>query len=178
MSVEPPPSVSELFARWQQGDVEAGNRIYQRLNRTLDGMIRKRVGAGIGEHTRHEVKQSVFASFLRIVRNGGFELRNTAGVFGYLKFIVRKKALGACRRPDPVETVDREDPTPGPHVEVDQDDALASLLARLQPRTRRIAEWTMRGLSMGEICEKEGCGRHTVRRHLNHVGVVLTNDKE
>ncbi len=176
MSVEPPPSVGDLFARWQEGDVEAGNRLYRRLGRALEGMIRKRAGVTIGENTRRDVKQSVFASFLRLIHNGQFRMRDTAGLYAYLKLVVRKKVFRI--RPSPVlaEIMDRDDPTPGPHVEVEQEDALGALLERLQPRTRRIAEWTIQGLSMGEICQREGCGRHTIRRHLNRVGEILEAD--
>lgn len=107
-----PPSESAkvLLARWQAGDQEAAQAIYQRYAQRLCALAEKDIGERLARRVGPEdIVQSVFRTFFRRTGDGQFAVDHSGSLWRLLVRITANKVLrhaereGAARRDMKVE---------------------------------------------------------------------------
>jgi RNA polymerase sigma factor (sigma-70 family) len=194
-------SVSEWIAQLKAGGNSAAQRLWDRYFIRLVGLARKKLHATPRRAADEEdVVLSAFASFCRGAKRGRFpQLSDRDDLWPLLVLITARKALDLRERegrqkrgrgqvqdegalenarapgPSELEHVLAREPTP--EFAAQLADECRRLFDRLgDPDLQTIAQLKMEGYSVEEIAGRFGCVPRTVRRRLERIRIIWSED--
>lgn len=156
-------------------DQGAARELFRRYSERVLGFLRPRLSDRLaGRVEADDVAQSVFNSFFRGVRDGGFTFAQREDVWRLLVGIAVHKLRNQCRRhtaggrdvgrevADPVGEAVARDPSPDEAAAVG--DVLERSLRGRTPRDREIVERFIQGVPYEQIAADINWSQRTVRR--------------
>ncbi len=173
-------SVSQLIARFKEGDEDALAQLHRRYWPALVNMARKRLRqAPLTGADEEDVAQSALIGFCRTVQDRRTpQLANRHHLLALLSHIVACKAVnrikhtmtlkrgeGQVQSLTPVAFLAR-DPANAPDEEAILRDCYEHYVGELPDHLREFAELHLAGLTNKEIAERLGCVQRTVERKL------------
>jgi len=190
---EPHGTSAELFTRYQSGDDEAAEEIFQRYLERLTRLARSRLSPRLASRTDPEdVVLSAWRSFFVGARAGKFALRRSGDLWRLLASITLHKVYRQARR----HTAERrsvgveqslermQEFLPAANQEPSPEDALAlaeeleTVMTKLDAFGRRILELRLQGETLEVIAADTGRSERTVRRMLAHLRGLLAQRLE
>jgi RNA polymerase sigma-70 factor (ECF subfamily) len=186
-----PTSEQRLLELLQAGDEQIAEQIFTAYAGRLLDLARLRISGRLARRIDPEdVVQSVFRTFFRRARAGGFTIEGEDSLCRILVGITARKALrqvafqrAAKRNPgleqdsSSGEAPDLYALEPTPDATVAFLDHLEHFLARLRPRDCSIVEMRMEGYSVEEIARKLELSDRHVRRVLKHVREIAEQEE-
>jgi RNA polymerase sigma-70 factor (ECF subfamily) len=183
---------AELMARWQGGDQQAAEALFQRYAERLLAVVRTRLSAQLARRFDPEdVVQSAYRSFFAGARDGRYVLAHSGDLWRLLVAITLHKLRRQVqhhqarkRNPDrendprlssgplafEAATLARE---PSPVEAAALADELEQLMQGLDLSRRRILELRLQGYTLEEIAADTQQSLRTVRRRLDQVKQYL-----
>jgi RNA polymerase sigma-70 factor (ECF subfamily) len=172
-----------LVARWQEGDAQAADELYQRYAEQLIALTYRRLPGKLALRVDPEdVVQSVYRSFFAAAREGRFVLQQSGDLWRLLLTITIRKVQNRLKhhladKRDLTRESSADGSVHGIALEVlarepspDEAVALADLMEQtLEPFTatqRRVIELRLQGYPLEEIAADVGTCRRTVCRVL------------
>jgi RNA polymerase sigma factor (sigma-70 family) len=174
-----------LVARWQEGDPQAAEELYQRYAEQLIALTYRRLPGKLALRVDPEdVVQSVYRSFFAAAREGRYVLQQSGDLWRLLLTITVHKVqnrvkhhLAEKRDATRDVSVDGEASVygvpmgvlarePSPDEAVMLTDLLEQVLAPFTPGQRRMIELKLQGYPLEEIATEVGTCRRTVCRAL------------
>jgi RNA polymerase sigma-70 factor, ECF subfamily len=172
----PPEQVTQLLARWREGDRGALDElmqlVYEELRRMADRYMRD-------ERRGHTLQTSALVNeaYLRLVGHEDIQWQNRAHFFGVAAQAMRRVLVDHARRRGgqkrgggarKVSLDEAAEAASGQGAEIVALDEALQELARLDPRKARIVELRyFGGLAVEETAEVLGVGHATVTRDWN-----------
>jgi RNA polymerase sigma factor (sigma-70 family) len=185
----------QLLARWQAGDQQAAEALFDRFAGRLAGVAARRLPAQMLPHTDPEdVVQSVFRCFFVAARKGHYVLRQSGDLWRLLLAITLNKIHHQFRHYQTAKrAIEQEqhlgDPGPescrlrellskeaAPDETVMLGDLLEQVLRSFAPLQRRTIELRLQGYRLEEIAADTGRGRTTVKRVLERFRQILEHE--
>ena len=175
----------DLLARLKSGDPSAADELYRRYAQRLCAIAEQHVGQRLRvREDPEDAVQSAFRSFFRRAADGQFHVDHSGDLWNLLVTItlnkVRLKAQrhGAGKRDIRAEAgidVERLNPSavacePTTEEAAVSIDELEFIFAELKDPDPEIVWMCFQGYSTGEIADRVGSSRWTVRRALDRVG--------
>jgi RNA polymerase sigma-70 factor (ECF subfamily) len=178
-----------LLARWREGDQQAATQLFERYAARLIALANSRLTAKLTARVAGEdVVQSVYCSFFEGARDGRYVLQESGDLWRLLVAITVNKVQHQYRRHNagkrsvgveqplgdagdgslllPPELLVQE---PSAEESVALTELLERVMGGLDPLQQRIVELRLQGYNLGEIVERTGRTRPTVRRVLDRV---------
>jgi RNA polymerase sigma-70 factor (ECF subfamily) len=184
-----------LVARCRAGDQDAARALFDRFVDRLLSLARGRIGHRLASRfDAEDVVQSVFRTFFTRLRKDEFDFHEQDDLFKLLVRITVHKTLRAIAHhraakrdpgqeaPQPDDSADRDyltqvlDAEPSPDTLVTFMDQLDHFLQQLPPLERQILELRLQGHGTDEIAEKVGVYDRKVRRVLERVRALATEN--
>lgn len=182
----------QLLARYRDGDSEAADELFHRYVDRLVGLARTRLSDRLAQRVDPEdVVQSVYRTFFSNAREGRYVLERTGDMWRLLAAITINKVLGQAKhhRRDK-RSIDREQrleqngnesrnsaelfaESPALPDAIAVIDELESLMAELDPLSRRILELRLQGISVEEVATEVSRSERTIRRALVKIKGLL-----
>lgn len=175
---------SELFIRYQSGDDEAAEEIFQRYLERLTRLARSRLSPRLASRTDPEdVVLSAWRSFFLGARAGKFALRRSGDLWRLLASITLHKVHRQARR----HTAERRsvgmeqslermqeflpaaNPEPSPEDALALAEELETVMTQLEAFGRRVLELRLQGETLAAIAADTKRSERTVRRRLAHL---------
>lgn len=181
-----------LLARWQSGDEDAAEQIFERYVKRLIGLARTKLSGKMQRRVQPEdIVQSAYRSFFRRARQGDYSLERSGDLWRLLAAITVNKARGQVEyHRAKKRSVDQEasasgsfskfgveprevarDPTPDEAIALVEE--LEAFLATLEPLERNVLELRLQNQNTEEIAESVQRSTRTVRRILERAQVSL-----
>lgn len=191
------PSDDSLVSRCRAGDQEAASALFNRFVDRLLALARGRIGHRLASRfDAEDVVQSVFRTFFVRLRNDEFDFESQDDLFKLLVRITVHKTLRAvahhrAAKRDPNQeaaqaddSTDRDfltqvlDAEPSPETIVTFMDQLEHFMKQLPDLDRQILELRLEGHSSEEIAEKFGIYDRKVRRVLERIRALATEQHD
>lgn len=187
------PNEQRLLELLQAGDEKVAEQIFNSYAGRLLELARQRISQPLARRIDPEdVVQSVFRTFFRRAKAGGFTIEDLDDLSRLLVGITVRKALRqvafqrAAKR-DPglelrtstiseTDLSDLRDLEPSPDATVAFVDQLQHFLLRLRPRDRTIVEMRLDGHSVEEIAQALELSDRHVRRSLQHIRAIAVDE--
>lgn len=188
---------AQLMARWQDGDQQAAEEIYQRFVDRLVALASSRLRGKLQRRVAPEdVVQSVYRSFFRVAMQDRYHCEQSGDLWRLLSTITinkirhqvefhgaQKRSLGredSIRPGDslaglPPESLARE-PTPEEAAALVED--LEAVMQTLEPVHRQILQLRLQGNSVEEVADEVKRSHRTIRRVLEKVRSELSQRLE
>jgi RNA polymerase sigma-70 factor (ECF subfamily) len=174
------PEATELFVRWQQGDQDAAQHLFELYSTKLTGLAENHLSERLARRLDGEdIVQSVFRSFFHRSSRGEFNIRCSTDLWQLLVRITLTKVCDKARRhtaakrdmraeikgaePWMLEAFTRE---PGPVEAATLVDQIETILEGLPDKYGEILAMRLEGRPRTEIAEEHGISRQTVSRAL------------
>jgi RNA polymerase sigma factor (sigma-70 family) len=184
-----PLSDRRLLERYQNGDREAAELLYERYAERLRALTRRKSSSALScRLDPDDIVQSVFRNFFHAAREGGYDVPPGEDLWKLLLVIAlnkirargtfhraAKRDVRRTRRIDGLDpyTLAKEN-THGQAAIMFLKLAADEALAQLPPLQRRIVELRMQGYQVHEIAGLTGRSLRTVERTLQHCRRQLT----
>jgi RNA polymerase sigma factor (sigma-70 family) len=181
---------AELFTRYQGGDDEAAEEIFQRYLERLTRLARSRLSPRLASRTDPEdVVLSAWRSFFLGARAGKFALRRSGDLWRLLASITLHKVYRQARRHTAErrsvgverslermqEFLPARDQEPSPEEALALADELETVMTQLDAFGRRVLELRLQGETLGAIAADTGRSERTVRRMLAHLRQLMAH---
>lgn len=183
------PAVTDLLARWREGDAEAGEAVaplvYDEMRKIARRLFR-------GERREHTLQATalVHEVFIELIERRGIEWPNRAQFYGFTAHMMRRvlvhhsRQRGAAKRGAQWTKVAfdelRDLPLDRAADLVALDDALSVLQAHDPLQAKLVELRVFGGLTIAESAQFLGCSPSTANRAwtqaLAHLGRILTGD--
>lgn len=171
---------TELFRRWQRGDQDAAQHLFELYSTKLTGLAEKHLSERLARRLDGEdIVQSVFRSFFQRSAGGEFSIRNSTDLWQLLVKITLSKVCSQARRHTAAmrdmraETASSETwmlealtRDPGPVEAATLVDQIETILEGLPDTYGQILALRLEGRPRTEIAEDLGISRQTVYRVL------------
>ena len=183
---------AQLMARWQGGDQQAANALFERHAERLLALVRTRLSSRLARRfDAEDVVQSAYRSFFIGARDGRYVLEQSGDLWRLLVVIALhklhrqvehhqagKRALDREHNSPSIggltafeaETLARE---PSPADAAALADELEQVMQRLNANQRRVLELRLQGYTLEEIAAESCHSLRTVRRRLDQVKEYL-----
>ena len=184
---------AELFARYQGGDDEAAEEIFERYLERLTRLARSRLSPRLASRTDPEdVVLSAWRSFFLGARAGKFTLRRSGDLWRLLASITMHKVYRQARQHTAErrsvgveqslermqEFLPARDQEPSPEEALALAEELEAVMSKLDAFGRRVLELRLQGETLAEIAADTGRSERTVRRMLAHLRELLAQRGE
>ena len=175
----------ELLHRIQTGDELAEEELLATYTERLIALARSRLSRKVARRVDPEdVLQSVYRSFFRRARTGGYHLRHSDDMWRLLAAITIRKTLRQVRRhcaqKRTVAAEESADPRgamqldpsrirsrhPQPEDAAVLAEETEMMMSRLSPHHRSILQLCLQGHAIAEIAERAECSERTVERAI------------
>ncbi len=177
----------DLLARWEQGDQQAAQELFDRYANRLAALAQSRSSKRLRRRVEaDDIVQSVYRSFFRKAEQGRFTLENSGDLWRLLAAITVAKVKGkvefhtaqkrAMNAEDSLNT-DRSyfvhpvavagDPQPDDAAMLVEQ--LSLVLETLEPIQRAIVELALQNQTIEQISKEVGRSQRTVRRTLQNL---------
>jgi len=184
----------DLVRRLREGSNTAAREVFDRYVERLLGLAKRRIGARMNSRVDPEdVVQSVFRTFFSRMKNDQFVIGAEDDLFKLLVRITVHKTLRqiahhkAAKRDPSLETgqgsdanemlMQAMDAEPTPETVVTFMDQLEHFLKLLPDQDRQILEMRLQGFSTEEIADKLGSYDRKIRRVIERIRAVATDEQ-
>jgi RNA polymerase sigma-70 factor (ECF subfamily) len=178
-----------LVARWQNGDQDAAEQLFQRYAHRLAALVRSRLSNRFAQRLDAEdVVQSAYRSFFGHVQEGRFAIERGGDLWKLLVVVTLHKLQHQVRhnsaekrdvvreqrdRTEDERFVDLIAQEPSPIEAVALADQLEEVMRRLDPLHRQMLELRLQGHDWAEIAAATQRTQRTVRRVLERIKLEL-----
>ena len=180
---------AELLARFERGDERAADEIFRRYVERLTLLARTRLSSKLASRTDPEdIVLSAYRSFFVGARRGQFSLHRCGDLWRLLASITMHKLYRQAKHHTAeMRSVDAEERDvhdtnrapqsgePSPAEIVGVADTLESMMSRLDPLGRRVLELRLQGERIADIAAETGSSERTVRRTLQQIRHLLSD---
>jgi RNA polymerase sigma-70 factor (ECF subfamily) len=192
-----PSDSKELLSRWQDGDEQAADELYQRYIRRLAGLVADHIATRFQQRVDAEdVLQSAYRTFFRRAGEGQFQFDDDADVWKLLVTIALNKTRQAIRRHSAgVRDVGSEvSPSadggfsaaemavisrgPKPEEILMVSEMMTHLCEDLSDRHGQVLQLRLDGHSQQEVAAQLEVNERTVRRMLDQIRAQLSKETE
>ena len=181
-----------LLDRWQNGDEQAAEILYQRYAKRLSALAEAQLSERLGRRVgSDDIVQSVLRTFFRRARDGQFSIDHSGSLWRLLVTITLNKIRRQSEHHHAAKRdVNSELPgadawlaetiARGPSATdvVMLNEELEQLLAGFDETEREILRLSLEGYTTPEIADRMGRSRWTIRRVLNRIGTMLSERHE
>jgi RNA polymerase sigma factor (sigma-70 family) len=171
-----PSSSGEFLGRLNDGNPSAQQEVFDRYFDSLYRAAEKLIGERLKRvYGPDDAAQSAMASFFRGMAKGRYHFERSGRLWALLVTILRHKIQERGNKPGGNSLLeDVEDARRSHEAAVELADAVEAAMSGLKPRHLEICRlFYQEQLLPGEISDRIGCSRWTVRRTLDEFGSRL-----